>query len=304
MELICCSILHNQLWECPETLAYNPHRHCKWRLLRQSWSHPQIAICRWTGGQAEATGPNWRRDKDRRNLQFLEISNGARYGDGVSLVSVLSSDDKTMNRFIQNDGEAGVELYNSELRRLANHRRNTWFKAPWLFAEYAILVWFRVYLCDNQSQVLPVGLYKFHVQRSIVWRPYPQVPPSSLLLRGHQALAKSRSILVAKRYHSTKRRVHMQFVKLHHQSVETLRSALRNCDHDVWARRWETCVRERYEKAGHPVQRDGSDVSLVSLFVIVFVNLSQKNHTGETLLFASPWHLLLIPLIPFRIVHC
>ncbi|KAI0289666.1 DUF89 domain-containing protein [Russula brevipes] len=33
------------------------------------------------------------------------------------------------------DGEALVDEYNAELARLEEHRRNTWFTAPWLYAE-------------------------------------------------------------------------------------------------------------------------------------------------------------------------
>ncbi|KAJ7482308.1 DUF89 domain-containing protein [Mycena galericulata] len=39
---------------------------------------------------------------------------------------------------IPSDGES-VELYNSELERLAKDEKNTWFTAPWLFAEYRLL---------------------------------------------------------------------------------------------------------------------------------------------------------------------
>lgn len=35
-----------------------------------------------------------------------------------------------------NDGEADVETYNSELARLKEKGKGTWFSAPWLYAEY------------------------------------------------------------------------------------------------------------------------------------------------------------------------
>ncbi|KAK7035393.1 Hairy/enhancer-of-split with YRPW motif protein 2 [Paramarasmius palmivorus] len=38
---------------------------------------------------------------------------------------------------IPQDGEPSVELYNSELDNLAKQSKNTWFTAPWLYAEYA-----------------------------------------------------------------------------------------------------------------------------------------------------------------------
>jgi hypothetical protein len=39
-------------------------------------------------------------------------------------------------RPIPADGDPHVEVYNSELARLTENRKNTWFTAPWLFAEY------------------------------------------------------------------------------------------------------------------------------------------------------------------------
>lgn len=38
-------------------------------------------------------------------------------------------------RPIPEDGEAMVEEYNEELKRLEEDQRNTWYTAPWLFAE-------------------------------------------------------------------------------------------------------------------------------------------------------------------------
>ena len=40
-------------------------------------------------------------------------------------------------RPIPGDGEALVDEYNAELARLEEHGQNTWFTAPWLYAEYA-----------------------------------------------------------------------------------------------------------------------------------------------------------------------
>lgn len=40
-----------------------------------------------------------------------------------------------MHRPIEEDGEADVEVYNSELRSLAEEGKNKWFTAPWLYAE-------------------------------------------------------------------------------------------------------------------------------------------------------------------------
>jgi hypothetical protein len=37
------------------------------------------------------------------------------------------------------DGEALVDEYNAELARLEERGKNTWFTAPWLYAEYALM---------------------------------------------------------------------------------------------------------------------------------------------------------------------
>lgn len=42
-------------------------------------------------------------------------------------------------RPIPQDGEAYVSEYNTELERLVIEGKNTWFTAPWLYAEYASL---------------------------------------------------------------------------------------------------------------------------------------------------------------------
>ena len=41
-------------------------------------------------------------------------------------------------RPIPADGEAPVDEYNAELARLEERGQNTWFTAPWLYAEYAL----------------------------------------------------------------------------------------------------------------------------------------------------------------------
>jgi hypothetical protein len=43
-------------------------------------------------------------------------------------------------RSIPADGEALVDEYNAELARLEERSQNTWFTAPWLYAEYAFSV--------------------------------------------------------------------------------------------------------------------------------------------------------------------
>ena len=38
-------------------------------------------------------------------------------------------------RPVPEDGEPMVDIYNAELARLEKDGKNTWFTAPWLFAE-------------------------------------------------------------------------------------------------------------------------------------------------------------------------
>ncbi|KZP30085.1 DUF89 domain-containing protein [Athelia psychrophila] len=47
---------------------------------------------------------------------------------------------------IEEDGEADVEVYNSELRSLAEEGKNKWFTAPWLYAECYLYRLLRSYL--------------------------------------------------------------------------------------------------------------------------------------------------------------
>lgn len=42
----------------------------------------------------------------------------------------------SFSRPIPADGEPSVELYNDELSQLAEKKLDTWFSAPWLYAEY------------------------------------------------------------------------------------------------------------------------------------------------------------------------
>ena len=43
-----------------------------------------------------------------------------------------------LGRPIPADGEALVDEYNAELARLKERGKNTWFTAPWLYAEYGL----------------------------------------------------------------------------------------------------------------------------------------------------------------------
>lgn len=43
------------------------------------------------------------------------------------------------SRPLSQDGGSHIETYNTELERLAAISKNTWFTAPWLFAEYGLV---------------------------------------------------------------------------------------------------------------------------------------------------------------------
>ncbi len=64
------------------------------------------------------------------------------------------------HRPIPADGEALVDEYNAELARLEERGQNTWFTAPWLYAEYAFLAVVPLsrdfHTLTSTSQVLPV----------------------------------------------------------------------------------------------------------------------------------------------------
>ncbi|GJE89042.1 protein-glutamate O-methyltransferase family protein [Phanerochaete sordida] len=51
---------------------------------------------------------------------------------------------------IPQDGEAYVKEYNEELERLAQDKKNTWFTAPWLFAECYLYRLLRSYLTETK----------------------------------------------------------------------------------------------------------------------------------------------------------
>lgn len=58
------------------------------------------------------------------------------------MTSYLGASDWSLLRPIPADGEAYVDEYNAELDKLAQEKKNTWFTAPWLFAEYVCHLYF------------------------------------------------------------------------------------------------------------------------------------------------------------------
>ncbi|KAG6901946.1 hypothetical protein C0995_006468 [Termitomyces sp. Mi166 len=64
----------------------------------------------------------------------------AKIAEGKTIIEKLSKLKYQMGRDhplepIPDDGESGIEVYNQELSRLAGLHKNTWFTAPWLYAE-------------------------------------------------------------------------------------------------------------------------------------------------------------------------
>ncbi|KIM37931.1 hypothetical protein M413DRAFT_448192 [Hebeloma cylindrosporum] len=63
-----------------------------------------------------------------------KLTEGTGIIEKVSKLKYEMARDRALER-IPEDGEANVELYNAELAGLEDSKRNTWFTAPWLFAE-------------------------------------------------------------------------------------------------------------------------------------------------------------------------
>ncbi|KDR74116.1 hypothetical protein GALMADRAFT_71559, partial [Galerina marginata CBS 339.88] len=74
-------------------------------------------------------------DEDRGKDTLKEkIEEGRAIIEKVSKLKYEMARDRPLED-IPDDGEASVALYNEELAALADDKRNTWFTAPWLFAE-------------------------------------------------------------------------------------------------------------------------------------------------------------------------
>ncbi|THU93833.1 DUF89 domain-containing protein [Dendrothele bispora CBS 962.96] len=74
-------------------------------------------------------------DPEQQKASAAEkLEEGKAIIEQISKVKYQMARDHVMEPIPQ-DGEPHVELYNSELERLAESSRNTWFTAPWLYAE-------------------------------------------------------------------------------------------------------------------------------------------------------------------------
>ncbi|KAF8870637.1 hypothetical protein CPB84DRAFT_1692902 [Gymnopilus junonius] len=72
-------------------------------------------------------------DADKEDL-MKRIEEGKGIIEKVGKLKYEMGRDKPLEN-IPDDGEPSVALYNAELQALAEDKRNTWFTAPWLFAE-------------------------------------------------------------------------------------------------------------------------------------------------------------------------
>ncbi|KAF9556449.1 DUF89 domain-containing protein [Agrocybe pediades] len=73
-------------------------------------------------------------DEGRKGLLDSKIQEGRGIIQKLSKLKYEMARDKPLEK-IPEDGEASVELYNEELAELEQDNRNTWFTAPWLYAE-------------------------------------------------------------------------------------------------------------------------------------------------------------------------
>ncbi|KAK0213532.1 DUF89 domain-containing protein [Armillaria fumosa] len=73
---------------------------------------------------------------DGRDLQEAKLAEGKALIEKVSKLKYEMARDHVLEPLSQ-DGGSHIETYNTELERVAAVSKNTWFTAPWLFAEYA-----------------------------------------------------------------------------------------------------------------------------------------------------------------------
>ncbi|PPQ64905.1 hypothetical protein CVT24_008245 [Panaeolus cyanescens] len=74
-------------------------------------------------------------DEDKKAEILNKIEEGKAVIEKVSKLKYEMARDRALEP-IPEDGEVHVEIYNTELEELKRDKRNTWFTAPWLYAEY------------------------------------------------------------------------------------------------------------------------------------------------------------------------
>ncbi|EMD35051.1 hypothetical protein CERSUDRAFT_116552 [Gelatoporia subvermispora B] len=86
------------------------------------------------------------------DLKLIEerISEGKAIIEKISKLKYEMARDRALEP-IPDDGEAMVEEYNTELARLAQQGKHTWFQAPWLFAECYLYRLLRSYFTQTKQ---------------------------------------------------------------------------------------------------------------------------------------------------------
>lgn len=84
-----------------------------------------------------------------KQLLYRKIKEGATIIEKISKLKYEIARDHVLEP-IPGDGQPSVELYNDELSTLAENRKNTWFTAPWLYAECYLYRLLRSYFVQTQ----------------------------------------------------------------------------------------------------------------------------------------------------------
>jgi len=88
-------------------------------------------------------------DSEEKQLLDKKIKEGASIIEMISKLKYEIARDHILKP-IPADGEPSVELYNDELSQLAKKKSNTWFTAPWLYAEGYLYRLLRSYFVQTQ----------------------------------------------------------------------------------------------------------------------------------------------------------
>jgi len=113
---------------------------------------------------------------EEKQILNRKIKEGTAIIEKISKLKYEMARDHVLEPILE-DGEPSVELYNDELSKLSENKKNTWFTAPWLYAECYLSVMIRLSNNTRNSS--------------------SQIPSSALLLRTNTALGISGPILRA-----------------------------------------------------------------------------------------------------------
>ncbi|KAF8961610.1 hypothetical protein BDZ97DRAFT_1664024 [Flammula alnicola] len=89
-------------------------------------------------------------DGEKRAALQKKVTEGTGIIEKVSKLKYEMARDRPLE-CIPDDGEASADLYNSELAALEEDKRNTWFTAPWLFAECYLYRLLRSFFMQTDS---------------------------------------------------------------------------------------------------------------------------------------------------------